>query len=528
MISEYYTDIDKNVDDHEGTQSWQPVEAALIALSQPDVFDSFPDALPLQSLLERCMKHPNRFVRENLFSVICALFEKFDGTCLLAPTSGWDVTALVALIRAGLADNWSQVRFNASKVVRVFFTKTVKANPEPYYDALLPPLCLNRRYIADGVRNYTLESWKLVVGLRGPELIVNHLPAFIDFYEVQADADNHAVREAACHCISELATRIDKDGVRPFVGRLMDILLVAFQDDSWPVRDVACVSTASFIEQFPSECAEKLSVVDPLIMLQCGDPIPSVRTHAADSIAKLLRAYGESERARWKPRVTEMLKAVQHQTSTVTAGYENVTTFAVAKRIHDNDEARHMDQTMFSCGSLAPRMAKGSARKKFCGCTAGGAAGVKRTDDPWFLTDCALQAIEHWATIYPDDVSDWLPGGFVEAVKCTQYVHHVKLWVTAFTVLPRLVSTLLGGTAHEATGRALLSDMIAPMIQALDCPNDLAANAAAHCVQVLKEVPTTKTLFATLCSEEQNLILSNHKLLKPKEHTHRVVRRTAE
>lgn len=59
----------------------------------------------------------------------------------------------------------------------------------------------------------------------------------VQFYVTQSEADNHAVREAACACIAELATKLDKDRVRPHVSKLLDTLKVCFQDDSWPVRD---------------------------------------------------------------------------------------------------------------------------------------------------------------------------------------------------------------------------------------------------------------------------------------------------
>jgi hypothetical protein len=51
------------------------------------------------------------------------------------------------------------------------------------------------------------------------------------------ESDNHAVREAACACIAELAAKIHPQAIRPYVERLLNTLLVCFQDDSWPVRD---------------------------------------------------------------------------------------------------------------------------------------------------------------------------------------------------------------------------------------------------------------------------------------------------
>ena len=57
------------------------------------------------------------------------------------------------------------------------------------------------------------------------------------FYISQSEADNHAVREAACACIAELGSKINQECVRPHVPLLLDALKVCFEDDSWPVRD---------------------------------------------------------------------------------------------------------------------------------------------------------------------------------------------------------------------------------------------------------------------------------------------------
>lgn len=59
----------------------------------------------------------------------------------------------------------------------------------------------------------------------------------VEYYISQSEADNHAVREAACACIAELGSKIDKECVRSHVPRLLDALKVCFEDDSWPVRD---------------------------------------------------------------------------------------------------------------------------------------------------------------------------------------------------------------------------------------------------------------------------------------------------
>lgn len=73
------------------------------------------------------------------------------------------------------------------------------------------------------------------------------------FYISQTEANNHAVREAACACIAELGSKINKQAVQPYVQRLLDALIVCFQDDSWPVRDAACLACGNFIMSFPQQ-----------------------------------------------------------------------------------------------------------------------------------------------------------------------------------------------------------------------------------------------------------------------------------
>lgn len=59
----------------------------------------------------------------------------------------------------------------------------------------------------------------------------------VEYYKMATLSDNHAVREAACACIAELASKISNTAVSPYVNTLLETLLICFQDDSWPVRD---------------------------------------------------------------------------------------------------------------------------------------------------------------------------------------------------------------------------------------------------------------------------------------------------
>lgn len=87
------------------------------------------------------------------------------------------------------------------------------------------------------MRIYSQETWRQVTGSAGRELVQQNLAQVVDFYCESAQAGCHAVREAACSCMAELATKLHLDTVRPYVQRLLTTLLVCFNDDSWPVRD---------------------------------------------------------------------------------------------------------------------------------------------------------------------------------------------------------------------------------------------------------------------------------------------------
>ena len=47
-----------------------------------------------------------------------------------------------------------------------------------------------------------------MVGTQGPEIVASVITEVVEYYTLQSDADNHAVREAACHCIAELPHKV--------------------------------------------------------------------------------------------------------------------------------------------------------------------------------------------------------------------------------------------------------------------------------------------------------------------------------
>ena len=64
--------------------------------------------------------------------------------------------------------------------------------------------------MAEGVRIYSQETWKQVTEDRGKQLVETYISNVVDYYIEATDADNHAVREAACACIAELGKKVEK------------------------------------------------------------------------------------------------------------------------------------------------------------------------------------------------------------------------------------------------------------------------------------------------------------------------------
>jgi hypothetical protein len=136
------------------------------------------------------------------------------------------------IICKGLSDNWSPVRYAASVAVRSFLIANTDTKTE-YYPVLLPAMCLNRLYVAEGVKLYSQQTWREVVGMQGKELVCEHMQNVVAHYIQAAEAQNHAVREAAFAGMEELAIRVDRVAVAPWVGRILEAIEKSYATGTW-------------------------------------------------------------------------------------------------------------------------------------------------------------------------------------------------------------------------------------------------------------------------------------------------------
>ena len=68
-----------------------------------------------------------------------------------------------------------QVRYAACVAARAFLLAAGDSAPQ-YYTHILPHLCFNRHDVAEGVRSYSLDTWRLVMGDRGRFWVARCMP----------------------------------------------------------------------------------------------------------------------------------------------------------------------------------------------------------------------------------------------------------------------------------------------------------------------------------------------------------------
>lgn len=98
---------------------------------------------------------------------------------IIAKSNDYDSDNLSELISIGLSDNWSQVRFAASSAARNLLLK------KRYNESLLiPKICFNRHHMADGVKNYNQETWRIIfAGDQGKQILCKYASEVCNFYE---------------------------------------------------------------------------------------------------------------------------------------------------------------------------------------------------------------------------------------------------------------------------------------------------------------------------------------------------------
>lgn len=477
----------------------------------------------LQNVEYCCVKHVNRHVRAAGISVLEQMVhactssfqddlqgsdakerqDTSDMNMLMLPDSKLRQT-IVEVLKTALADNWSQVRMAGSVLCRVFFVAMLEyAESCPdrsmedreswlmsLYPVLLPRMCLNRFYLAQGVKLYSHETWRIVFEKyrdfagSGLENVAIHGGAICRYYTKMADADNHVVREAACQAIAELATKIGRSEqyshyLAPYVISLLQALLMCFHDESWPVRDEACLACGTFCLAYPKECEPELPTLFSRWTEQLTDQIWSVREDAAVALGDAIEAYGSSMFDKAMEILNRDLPSAKKQPAMSREEYKR----------RQNDIAIHTDSQLYSCGSLAPKLRKGGAGRIGCSSCA-----VDREKAPWEATDGCIYLLRELCTrlcnpndsgiIVSDDVLLPIMTELVDTCRVKHFPQSDDLRTTLWKQLP-LIAKALGKQRFKRSYLHMFLDMLIDNLDEKTNASQLSVHAAGQCAEEL-------------------------------------------
>jgi len=469
-----------------GGGSYINEEAALFDSADTDVNGWF-----LAGLQHCCVVHVNRHVRAAAAAVLGVLIKSCmrsrdpSHEDLLVEEDSPFRLVLKETLKGTLADNWSQVRMAGSVLCRRFVQALLKIYKSRNGDnedgvdedltlfecaagdlvpMLLPRMCLNRFYLAQGVKLYSQETWKEVFGSHahaadedglhssgetrgggGLGAVARNAAPLCRYYSKMCDADNHAVREAACQGVAELAQKVGQhplyaDYLSPYVNMLLQALLMCFHDESWPVRDEACLACGTFCIAYAEECKPELTTLFERWTEQLTDQIWSVREDAAVALGDAVTAYGPEMLEKVLAVIRKSLPAAKDQPPMTREEYKKL----------QNDVSAHTGNQVYSCGSLAPKLRKGGAGR--IGCSS---CLVDRPKQPWEATDGALYLLRELCTRFPnsdgteredvvlgDNILLPLMTELADVARLSHYPQSDDLRTTLFKQLPQIAEAM--------------------------------------------------------------------------------------
>ena len=448
-------------------------------------------------MLYRAAVHTNRFVRESAHYTFAALSEAFETAALISMGDDFSLS-----IAQGMGDHWCQVRYAACVAARAFMLK-VGDDARQFYPRMVPRLCMNRHYGAEGVKQYSQETWRLVMGDHGRHAIAEVMEQVVGFLISQAMTDNHIVREAACQCIAELAKRLEPQVVSAHVTPFLNALIVAFRDESWPVRDAVSIACADLTVAHPELCAGRIPEMIPFWYSALVDPVWSLRETAAISLATMLKVHKEFLDP-VKAKLQELLP--RYQSQPCESADDNRVQFGVAKnkreeakRKRDNDPSLHEQQQTFSCGSLAPKSRAG------CSCNDG---IVTKKAQPWEETDGALYLLRELSSMAPEFVVNLLPS-LADIAVADHFLQYYLLWETVWKVAPVVMKNV-----GKRPFKRHMDSLLPGLEKALQDDNLLASSTAAFAAKEMQAF-VGPSIFRGHCNDNLQRLLDTAPLQPP-------------
>uniref|UniRef100_A0A7I4BI56 TOG domain-containing protein n=1 Tax=Physcomitrium patens TaxID=3218 RepID=A0A7I4BI56_PHYPA len=430
--------------------------------------ESFQDHVTSQlwQLLLKALSHHNRFVRETGFLCVSTLCQ-FSPMDVLKDNGG----LIASYLALGLSDNWSQVRYAASIATRTFMRRTSEFKSD-FFSKLLPAMCLNRYHGAEGLRLYSQETWQLVMGSTGREEVAKYVDVVLDYYIVQSTAQNHLVKEAACHCMAELLWKIDPERIGSLVPRVLTTLMSCFKDPSWAVRDAACSAMRKAIEGYPEEMKKLMPQLFDMWFAHLADNVRSVRENSAFTLGSAMRCFQGEAIEMAVAVLQEVLPQAKNQVDKPCCCHGSLHATQCASPGAGPHHGRppsaeeNMDGALSS--NLLPKLAERCDDY-----------GFSRKSEPWEKSEGGIYLLRELSVVAPDRAAKFLPA-LVQLAQSSGYVEYHSLMETLYRLLPFIAEKL-----GKKTFKPYLELFIDPLFSALTCGQRLSENASGYCVSKL-------------------------------------------
>lgn len=224
--------------------------------------------------------YPFPFVRQAALPIIAWV-------CSATPAdAAAHAEVIVHVLHKALLDISPRVRFAAVAAVRPFIDACCRERPlDEQFPQLIPPLCLNRYFPAEGLGRVCADTWQHAVGMRGRAVIAHLMPAVLGCYLAEAKAQLPACREAACRCLGEMVQKLDPAVVTPHAASVIGGLVQLASDPTWQIRDAALVGLIGALQHFRTQA--DAAALDALLRARLADFIWCVREGAAGALLEL-------------------------------------------------------------------------------------------------------------------------------------------------------------------------------------------------------------------------------------------------
>ena len=278
---------------------------------------------------------------------------------------------------------------------------------------------------------------------------------------------------------------------------------MCFHDESWPVRDEACLACGVFCLAYPNEAQPELPTLMERWKEHLTDQIWSVRQDAAIALGNVIRAYGNGMADEVWTLIEQNMTQAYQQPKMTQQEYER----------RQNDIDQHTDSQLYSCGSLAPKLKKKAGAGRI-GCSS---CAVNRPKQAWEASDGAIYLLREYIGATHETTTDSKLMPMIETMMNVCRVSHFPqgndLRMTLWRCWPCIAQSL----GKRRFKQMYLEIILDPLLQNAQHGSPLSIHAAEQCIVELSNF-VGLSIFRHRLPEESQRRFVDELLLREQQH----------